>query len=81
MHSGRHSCLLRPNAPDSGSLQRLQHCYPCIAYLACPCSLEHLPLYGVGVSVGGGFLLKLPIYIHVSRPSCCLPSVAALCCL
>lgn len=37
-----------------------------------PCSmpwrrLDHLPLYGFGVSAGGAFLLKLPRYMKASR--------------
>ena len=35
--------------------------------------LEGMPLYGLGVSVGGGFVLKLPEYLKVrlALSACC----------
>lgn len=43
--------------------------------------LGHLPLYALGVSVGGGFVLKLPQYIKVGRAadSSVLPCLFVCC--
>lgn len=61
-----HHALARPTVRTCAAAPSCSAaaCLPAPPHVpANPCSLAGLPLYGLGVSVGGGFVLKLPQHI------------------